>query len=502
MSQDSAGTPHRGLITASIMLATVMTSLDTTIANVALPHMEGSMSASADQITWVLTSYIVASAIGTPLTGWLSGRFGRKTVFMVAIIGFTLASTLCGAATSLGQIVLFRLTQGAFGAVLVPLSQAVMLDAYPADQQGPAMAIWGMGAVVGPIIGPALGGWLTDTFSWRAVFYINVPLGALATAGVFSFIQGHTHKDKVPFDFTGFFLLSIAIGAFQLFLDRGPNLAWLDSREVWIEMVTAAVAIMLFVFHILTFDRPFLPLALVKDRNFVTATLMGFFVGFLMFTTLALLPPMLETLMGYPVVTTGLVTMPRGLGSMVSMYIVGRVINRIDTRVMVAFGMALSSLSLLGMSGFSLAMDSRLVMVMGLIQGIGVGLVFVPLTTLAFATLDARFRADGTGVFTLVRSLGAASGISTMQALFTHNTQTVHARLVTGLPTLVPAPFSLNSPTGAMTLNNEITRQSAMVAYIDDFRLLFIVGMLVIPLLIFMRPPNRNRAGAAHMAME
>jgi len=509
MSTPSGGDPNRGLITASVMLATVMNSLDTTIANVALPHMAGSVSASADQITWVLTSYIVASAIMTPVTGWLAGRFGRKQVFMTAIIGFTIASALCGAAQSLGQIVIFRLLQGAFGAALVPLSQAVLMDVYPPEEQGPAMAIWGMGAILGPIVGPALGGWLTENFDWRWVFYINLPLGVLAGAGVFFFIHGKADDRRIPFDFTGFALLSLAIGAFQLFLDRGDNKAWFESTEIWIEASVAGVAFALFVFHTLTADRPFIPLALLKDRNFTSATIFGFFVGVLMFATLSLLPPMLETLMGYPVVTTGLVTAPRGVGSLLSMFIVGRLINRVDTRLMVGIGLTLSSISLLGMSGFSLQMDSSLIVTMGLLQGVGIGLVFVPLTTLGFATLDSRYRADGAGVFTLMRNLGASVGISIMQALLTSNTQKVHARLTEGLTPDNPVaravlhggPFSLTNPAGIAALDGEVGRQSAMVAYIDDFKMMFILGMAVLPLLLFMRPPRRG-GGTPHVAME
>jgi MFS transporter, DHA2 family, multidrug resistance protein len=508
MSTPSGGVPHRGLITASVMLATVMNSLDTTIANVALPHMAGSVSASADQITWVLTSYIVASAIMTPMTGWLAGRFGRKHVFMAAIIGFTIASALCGAAQSLGQIVAFRLLQGAFGAALVPLSQAVLMDVYPPEEQGPAMAIWGMGAILGPIVGPALGGWLTDAFSWRWVFYINLPLGLLAGLGVFSFIHDRPRQGRTPFDFTGFALLSLTIGAFQLFLDRGDNKAWFESTEIWIEASIAGVAFALFVFHTLTAERPFLPLALIKDRNFASATIFGFFVGVLMFATLSLLPPMLETLMGYPVVTTGMVTAPRGVGSLLSMFIVGRLINRVDTRMMVGIGLTLSSISLLGMTGFSLQMDSSLIVTMGLLQGVGIGLVFVPLTTLGFATLDTRYRADGAGVFTLMRNLGASVGISIMQALLTSNTQKVHSRLVEGLtngpngpPAALHAPFSLTNPAGIAALDGEVSRQSSMVAYVDDFKLMFILGMAVLPLLFFMRPPRRGD-DAPHVAME
>ena len=500
MSSDTAGVARRGLITASIMLATVMNSLDTTIANVALPHMAGSVSASADQITWVLTSYIVAAAIMTPMTGWLAGRFGRKKVFMVSILGFTAASALCGAAQSLDQIVGFRLLQGLFGAALIPLSQAVLMDVYPAEQQGPAMAMWGMAAILGPIVGPALGGWLTDDFSWRWVFYINLPLGALAFAGVSSFIHDHKHEQKVPFDFMGFMLLSVAIGSFQLFLDRGDDRAWFESREIWIEASVAGLALGLFAFHTAAAERPFLPRAMLRDVNFITATAFGFFIGILLFSTLALLPPMMETLMGYPVVTTGLVTAPRGVGSLISMFLVGQLIRRVDARLIILTGLIITAGALYGMTRFSLQMDSGLFIWTGLFQGVGIGLIFVPLTTLAFATLSPSLRAEGAGVFTLVRNLGSSAGISIMQALHTSNTQMLHSGMVEHLRPDNPlarapwlaAPFSLTNPTGVALLDGEVDRQASMIAYIDDFRLMLFVALALAPVLLLMRRPPRG----------
>jgi DHA2 family multidrug resistance protein len=500
MSEEPFSKKNRGLITGSVMLATIMNSLDTTIANVALPHMAGSVSASADQITWVLTSYIVAAAIMTPMTGWLAGRFGRKRVFMISIIGFTIASMLCGAAQSLGQIVGFRLLQGAFGAALIPLSQAVLMDTYSPEEQGPAMAIWGMGSILGPIVGPALGGWLTDNLSWRWVFYINLPFGILAALGVFSFIKDHKHHEKIPFDFMGFMLLSVGIGSFQLFLDRGDDRAWFESTEIWIEAVLAALAIGLFAFHTMTAPRPFLPRGLLRDRNFVSATLFGFFIGVLLFSTLALLPPMLETLMGYPVVTTGLVTAPRGVGSLISMFLVGRLITKVDTRLIILSGLAMSAGALWGMTRFSLQMDSSLIIWTGIIQGIGIGLIFVPLTALGFATLNPTLRADGAGVFTLVRNLGSSAGISIMQALHTQISQVLHSNMIERLRPDNPlarapwlhAPYSLTDPTGAALLNGAVNRQASMIAYIDDFRLMFIVALALMPMLLLMRRPPRR----------
>ena len=504
MSDGTAGVANRGLITASIMLATVMNSLDTTIANVALPHMAGSVSASADQITWVLTSYIVAAAIMTPMTGWLAGRFGRKQVFMISIVGFTIASALCGAAQSLVQIVGFRLLQGLFGAALIPRSQAVLMDINPPEQQGPAMAMWGMAAILGPIVGPALGGWLTDDFSWRWVFYINLPLGVLAFAGVYAFIHDHKHEEKIPFDFMGFMLLSVAIGSLQLFLDRGDDRAWFESREIWIEVSLGLLALGLFAFHTATAPRPFLPRAMLRDGNFISATAFGFFVGILLYSTLALLPPMMETLLGYPVVTTGLVTAPRGVGSLVSMFLVGQLIRRVDPRLIILTGLIISAGALYGMTRFSLQMNASLLIWTGLFQGVGIGLIFVPLTTLAFATLSPNLRADGAGVFTLVRNLGSSAGISIMQALHTQNTQIIHSGMIEHLRPDNPlarapwlaAPFSLTNPTGVALLNGEVDRQASMIAYVDDFRLMFFVALALVPVLLLMRRPPRNASHA------
>jgi DHA2 family multidrug resistance protein len=487
--------PNRTMITVSIMLATIMTALDSTIANVALPHMAGSVDASPDQITWVLTSYIVAAAIMTPMSAWLAGRFGRKQVFIVSIVGFTVASALCGAAQSLPQIVIFRVLQGMFGAAMMPLSQAVMLDTYPIEERGQAMAVWGMGVTVAPIIGPVLGGWLTDNFSWRWVFYINLPVGIISLLGVMAFIHGRRHSEKKPFDIMGFALLSIMLAAFQLFLDRGQNKDWFHSAEICIEAATAVVTLILFAIHSYTAEHPFLPIALLRDRNFVTALVLGVAVGLLVFSVLALLPPMIETLLGYPVMTTGLVTAPRGIGSMISMVLVGQLINRFDPRLMVAMGLAMFAAAFWGMSHFSLGMDSYQIALTGLVQGLGTGFVFMPMTIIGFATLDLSLRADGAGVLTLTRNLGNSAGISIMETLFVRDSQVVHSRLTEALRPDNPlarapflrAPFSLTDPLGVAALNGEVSRQAAMVAYVSVFHLMFLAALATMPLVMLMR---------------
>jgi DHA2 family multidrug resistance protein len=508
LARAKEGVPgNKWAITISIMLATVMNSLDTTIANVALPHIQGSVSASQDQITWVLTSYIVAATIMTPMTGWLSGRIGRKLLFLVSIAGFTFASALCGAAQSLAQIVGFRLLQGLFGAALIPLSQAVLLDIWPKEQHGQAMAIWVAGAILGPIMGPALGGYLTDNFSWRWVFYINLPIGALAYAGVWTFISNNKHDISKAFDFFGFGTMAVFIGAFQLMLDRGPTQDWFDSREIWTEAIVAGLALYLFVIHSATAKNPFFDRAMIRDRSFVVASLMGFVLGVLLFSTMALLPPMLEELMGYPVVTTGLVMMPRGVGAFVATFAVGRLVGKVDSRILVFVGLLFLGVSAWQMSRFSLAMPAMPLMISAVIQGLGTGTIFVPLTSLAFATMNPIFRAEGSSLFTLIRNLGSSAGISIVEALQTNNVEVVHqglvSHLIPGSAALAALPSAMNPSTtaGAEALNAEVTRQASMVAYIDDFRLMLIITVAVLPLLFLMSKP-RAKPDAAHVVAD
>jgi MFS transporter, DHA2 family, multidrug resistance protein len=505
LSAETAAPPaaNRTMVLISIMLAMIMTVLDQTIANVALPHMAGSVSASADQISWVLTSYIVAAAIMTPTTGWLAGRFGRKQVFLVSIVGFTIASALCGAAQNLPQIIVFRVLQGAFGAAMAPLSQAVMLDTYPIEERGPIMAIWSMGIMVAPIVGPVLGGWLTDDFSWRWVFYINLPVGVLCLLGVSTFLHEQKHPTKLRFDAMGFSLLSITLAAFQLFLDRGQNNDWFNSAEIVIEATIAGVGLILFAIHTFTVEKPFLPIELLQDRNFITATGLAMAVGLLMFSVMALLPGMTQTLLGYPVMTAGLVQAPRGVGSLISMFFAGRLVGRVDTRFLIIGGLGLFALSFFGMSHFDLQMDSFSMVWTGFVQGLGMGFIFLPMTTLAFATLSPALRGDGTGVFTLVRNLGNAAGISVMEALFVRNTQVVHARLTETLtPDNPMARPGLASQTAMAAMDGEVTRQASMVSYIDVFHLMFLATLAAIPLVLLLRKPADRIPEAEPMLSE
>lgn len=504
----SSDVKNRGLITISIMLATIMNSLDTTIANVALPHIQGSVSASAEQITWVLTSYIVAAAIMTPLTGFLADRFGRKLVFVVSIAGFTIASMLCGIADSLVEIVLFRLLQGIFGAALIPLSQAVLLDINPPERHGQAMAMWGAGAVLGPVLGPGLGGWLTDALSWRWVFFINLPIGILALSGVLIFLKESKSAVARRFDFLGFASLALAIGALQMVLDRGPSQDWFGSTEIWVYAIVTAIALWIFIVQIATANRPFVDVALLKDSNFVLGSIFGFFVGILLFSTMALLPPMMQTLLNYPVEYTGLVSMPRGVGSFVAMLMVGQLITRVNIRLILFAGLAISAVSLWQMTHFNLQMDADLIMISGFLSGVSTGLIFVPLSTLAFATIQPQMRAEAASLYTLIRNIGSSVGISAMQANYVSGVEVAHARLVEHVRPdnpIVQAYLgggAFTDPASLASLNATITQQAMMISYVADFSLLLVISIACVPFLLVLRTPKLGAKPDAHAAID
>src|SRR5271156_4474818 len=469
---------NRPAVTASIMLATFMQGVDTTIANVALPHMQGSFSCSQDQIAWAVTSYIVAAAIMTPLTGWLAGRLGIKRVFLVSVIGFTIASALCGAATSLMQIVGYRLLQGVCGAALVPLSQSVLLHINPPERHAKAMAVWGMGVILGPIIGPALGGWLTDDYSWRWVFYINLPAGVLAATGIMIFIHDTRPAQREGFDWFGFATLSLAI--------------------------VAALCLYLFIVHTATAgERSFLNRALLKDPNCVAGTLLMFLIGIPLYGTMTLLPTMMQSLMNYPVITAGFVTAPRGIGTMIAMFLVSRLVGRVDVRLIIFIGMAISAVALWQMTGFSLQMGMGPLITSGLLQGFGLGFVFTQLSVATFSTLPRAVLTQGSAMFSLMRNLGGSAGISIVEALLVENTQIVHATLSERITAdnplahapLLAAPYSLTNINGIAALNHEITRQAQMIAYIDDFHLMMIVVVAALPFLLLLRRARRAADG-------
>src|SRR5277367_1130895 len=399
--------PHRAMITACAIGATVLQLLDQTIANVALPYMQGSFSASFDEILWVLTSYITAAAIMTAPVGWLATRFGRKPLYIGCIIGFTIASMLCGAAQSLAQIVGFRLLQGMFSASLVPLSQATLLDIYPHERRGFAMAIWGMGVMLGPIMGPTLGGWLTDAYSWRWVFFVNLPFGILTVLGLSTFMRESATRKDVPFSWFGFLTLSLGIGALQMMLDRGQDQGWFDSNEIIVEAILSAVGFYFFFADALTSERPFIPIRIFRDWNFSIAVMFMFLIGIILLATMALVTPYIQNLMGYPVLASGYLLGTRGIGTFFSMMAVGRLLGKVDARILIFLGLTLATSSLWVMVGWSPDTSARAIAIDSVVQGVGLGFVFVPLNTVAFATLPGDLRTDGAALWTLIRNLGS-----------------------------------------------------------------------------------------------
>ncbi len=493
--------PNRGLITVMIMLATIMQVLDTTIANVALPSMTGDLGASQDTITWVLTSYIVAAAIMTPVTGWLADQIGKREVFLISIIGFVESSLLCGIAWNLSAMVAFRVMQGIFGAAIVPLSQTFLLDINPRKKAGSAMAMWGGGIMVGPIIGPTLGGWLTESYHWRWVFLINLPVGIVAVLGCIAYLP-HSVRRIRKFDFFGFAMLSMAIGALQLMLDRGGEVDWFAPTEIWIYLFLTVVGFWVFVIHILGAKLPFMEPGMFADRNFATGLGFIFVIGIILLASLALLPPMLSKIYGYPTITTGLVMGRRGFGSMFSMIMVGRLVRTVDARILVVAGLILTAASLYYMTGFSPAMGSWPIIWTGILQGLGLGLVFVPLSTIAFATIDPKYRADATALFSLVRNIGSSIGISIVSVMLARNIQVNHAELGAYINPFNPmlwqaSPAAAGGNLTALSqMDGLVNIQAAIVSYLDDFKLMMVVTLLAIPLAFVLRKPKATPRGA------
>ena len=496
MTEDTAqGGNRRGIITVLVLLAAMMQTLDTTIVNVALPYVQGSVATSPDQIDWVLTAYITAAAIMTPPTGFLVARFGLKRLFIVSTVGFTLASMLCGLADSLTQIVIFRIVQGAFGAAMIPLSQTVLLTIYPKERAGFAMALFGFGVVVGPVLGPVLGGWLTEDYTWRYVFYINGPLGIIAFLGMVIFLPESPRSEPQKFDWFGFSTLSLAIGAFQILLDRGEIKDWFGSSEIVIEALVAGSAFYLFLVHTFTAERPYVRPALFRDRNFSAGVIFSIVAFITLYASLALQPPYLQDLMNYPVLTAGLVMGPRGVGTMIATLIVGRFVGKVDTRLLLAAGLGLSAWAFYVMTGWTPDVSEQDIVIAGLVQGAGFGVLFVPMSAVTLSTLTPADRADGASIFSLARSLGSSVGISAFTALLTTNTEINHADIsanVTAVNRAFEAPavtlfLSPFTAAGRAALNALVTQQAQVIAYMDDYKLLLIATLALFLLLVIFK---------------
>ncbi len=483
---------RRNMVTVCAMTATIMQALDTTIANAALPYMQGTLSASQDQINWVLTSYIVAAAIMTAPVGWIANRFGRKKIFIICSAGFTVASVMCGLAQDITQMVLFRLLQGVFGAALVPLSQAVMLDSYALHERAKAMSIWGMGVMLGPIMGPSLGAWLTETYSWHWVFFVNLPFGIVTVLGLLAFMDETKLNIELRFDWFGFLALAIGIGSMQLALDRGEQLGWLESPEIVAGSIIAIVGFYYFFAHSFTTKQPFIQFAIFKDRNFIGGCVFMAVMGLVLYSTMALASPYLQNVIGYPIMTAGLLLATRGLGTFVAMMLVGRTMKYIEARTLIASGMILMSASLFFMIGWTDQTGVPTIVIVSIAQGFGLGLVFVPLSTVAFLTLPNHLRTDGTSMLTLVRNVASSIGISVVIAKLTEGGREAYAVLnehVTPFNQAMQMPdvagiLNMNTDSGRAIADVLLQVQAQIIAFSRDYQMVMIVTLLAIPLAI------------------
>jgi DHA2 family multidrug resistance protein len=482
---------RRALITLGVVLTTLMTSIDGTIANTVLPQIRASVSASQDEILWVLTSFILASTIVTPAIGWMERRFGRRNLLLGALVGFTVSSVLCGIATGIAELVLYRVLQGATAAVFIPLSQAILLDINPPKDHARAMALWGMGAVLGPIIGPILGGFLTDQLNWRWVFFINIPIAIVGFLIMAATLPKRVRREQQKFGLVGM----------QMVLDRGPGAEWFSSAEIWIYAAFAVLGLYVFFVHIFTSERPIIHPSILADRNYLLSSVMGLLIGVLMFAGMAVLPSLMQGLLGYPVLTAGLTQASRGVGTFVSMFLVGQLSGKVDNRVIIFVGISLTGLSYFLMSGFSLDMDQTPIIVSGLFQGLGLGLVFVPLMGIAFTTIQPGLRTEAASFYTLIRNVGSSLGISIVGALQIYNARIVSSQLSENatpdninVAAGAAGALDLNTAVGQAAMSGMIERQSALVAYIDTFHMLFIMCVVILPLLLFLRVKRASHA--------
>jgi MFS transporter, DHA2 family, multidrug resistance protein len=501
------------LVAASVMCATFMVVLDSSIANVALPHIAGSLSATTDESTWVLTSYLVANAIMLPASGWISRRIGRKRLLIISILIFTAASILCGLSLNMPMLIVARVLQGAGGGGMQPLAQSIMLESFPPRQHGKAMAAYGVGVVVAPIIGPTLGGWITDSYSWRWIFYINLPVGLLALYMVNLYLEDPPylrHKFKVAIDTLGFGLLALWLGSLQLLLDKGQEADWFGA--VWIRWTAAitTIACLLFVARELRCREPIVQLRVLLNRNFCVGTVITCLFGIQLYGVTAMMPLFLQTLLGYSALDSGLAVSPRGLGALISMVLVGVLVNRIDSRVLTAFGMAIFGASSLMLSHVSLGTSMQSVVIPNFVNGFGSGFIFVPLTTLSMSLLHKKEMGNATGIYNLMRNIGGSVGIAGLVAFLVRSSQAHQQYLGAHLTASSPMTWSALAGLGARyhaggsdvvdahrmamgAIYGTLQRQAAVLSYADNFRLMGYLSLACIPLLFFMVQPRHGK---------
>jgi MFS transporter, DHA2 family, multidrug resistance protein len=510
---------RRWAITVTVMTVTVMQVLDVTVINVALPHMQGSLSAGVDEISWVLTSYLAANAVVLPATGWLAGILGRKRFFLLCTVGFTLASALCGLAPNLNVLLLARVLQGIAGGPLMPLSQAIMWEIFPFRQRGMAMAVWGMGIMMAPIFGPTLGGWITDNWSWRWTFYINLPIGVLGffAASAILFDPSYLRKPG-KIDIPGLCLMVVGFLSLQLFLDQGERYEWFDSNFIVILGFTAVVALIGFLVRELTADEPILDLGVYRDRNFAAASVIMVFVMFGFFSSMVLLALFTQKVLGYDAWTSGLVLAPGGVGNLLSLVIAGRLINRMDQRILLLVGCLLNAWAAWNMSVLTSNVDYWALAWPRFVQGLGVGFIFVPLNAVGLATIPRISMGNATALLNVVRNLGGGAGVAVVSMILARRTQEHQS-------TLVPHVNPFDAETAARLsawashfgahgadsftaqqralarVYQELTQQAQVLAFADDFWLLFVLfsgTVLLLPLLERVRTGPPTASSSAH----
>jgi DHA2 family multidrug resistance protein len=487
---------ERALVTAGLMLATLMNIIDSTIANVALPHIQGSVSAAQDQITWVITSYIVATAMMTPLTGWMALKIGRRPLFITSVAAFIIASVACGLATSLPQIVAFRILQGFAGAAMMPLSQAALVDMWPGEMLPRVMSIWSGVIMVGPLLGPTLGGWLTEHYTWRWVFFINVPIGAVSLVLLSLFMRRDDAGRARPFDAMGFVTLVLFIGASQLMVDRGPGQDWFYAKEIWFWAVLAGCAAYIFVIHSATTEHPFFHPDILRDRNYIACVAFNFFVSMVLFSTTTLLPSFMQTLLGYSALQSGLVSMAGGCGSLLSAFIAPSVARWLGPRRTILLGISLAAAALWRMAHFDLSMTARDIMIANFIQGLGSVLMFNSVNVLSYANLASQHRTEGAVFSNVIRTMGGSLGIAILQAFLIRQQATAGSRLAEHLSPGDPIlrwsmPGSLDSLQGLARLQGEVTRQGAMIGYVTVFAWMTLAVFLILPPLLLLMKPGK-----------
>ena len=500
------------LIAIAVMSSTFMEVLDTTVVNVSLPHIAGSLSASTDEATWTLTSYLVANAIILPMTGWLAGRFGRKRLLMMAVVGFTVASFFCGLAPSLGFLIVFRIIQGACGGGLQPLSQAVLLESFPPEKRGQAMAFWALGIVVAPMLGPVAGGWLTDNYSWRWVFYINVPIGVIAIllTQAFIFDPPYLRREKTGIDYWGIGLLVVGMGGLQIMLDKGQEEDWFSSHSIVVLAVLAVLGLGGLILRELTTEHPIIDLTVFKYRSYAVGTFLMTVVGFVLYGSTVLLPLLMQELLGYTATHAGVTNLPRGLASFMFMPVVGILTGKADARKLLAVGLTATAIAMFLVSTFSLDVGFWNFWWPLLIQGAGLGLIFVPLTTVTNDPIPRERMGNATSIFNLMRNIGASIGISMVETLQFRRMQThvnVLGSHITGASTVARGTLEglrqmfMSKGADAVVADRQahaaiwgmVQRQAAMLSYNDVFRFLGGMFLIMLPLLFLMRKPKAGK---------